>query len=462
MHERVERDSLGEIKVPSDKYYGAQTERSKENFSIGGEKMPVEVIHALALIKKAAAIVNCSLELLPKDKRDLIVKAADEVIGGKWDDHFPLVIWQTGSGTQTNMNVNEVISNRAIELAKGVVGSKDPIHPNDHVNMSQSTNDTFPSAMHLAACLLIHKKLLPHLQILYKGLKDKSEEFKEIIKTGRTHLMDAAPLTFGQEFSGYAAQIQYGIKAVERAIEPLSELAIGGTAVGTGLNAHPKYASSMIEEINKLTAFEFSSAPNKFQALSSKDAILEMSGALRLIAADFMKIAADISWSSSGPRCGIAELLLPANEPGSSIMPGKVNPTQCEAMAMVAIQVMGNDCKIGFAGSQGNFQLNVYMPLIIYNLLQSIHLLSDVALSFYKKCLKDIKPNRKRIKENLERSLMLATALNREIGYDEASKIVKKAYEDDLTLKEAALELGHISEKRFDEIVDPKKMIGPH
>lgn len=460
MQERIEKDSLGEVRVPADKYYGAQTERSLENFRIGGEKMPVEVIHALALIKKAAAVANCELKLLPKEKKDLIIRAADEVLSGKWDGHFPLVVWQTGSGTQTNMNVNEVISNRAIALAGGVLGSKEPVHPNDHVNMSQSSNDTFPSAMHISASRLIRKKLLPHLQTLYQGFKDKSAEFKEIIKTGRTHLMDAAPLTLGQEFSGYAAQVHYGIEAIEKALMPLRELALGGTAVGTGLNAPPKFAARAIEEINKETGLAFVSSPNKFQALSSQDAVLQMSSALRQLAASLLKIANDIRWSGSGPRCGLAELLLPANEPGSSIMPGKVNPTQCEALSMVAVQVMGNDVTIGIAGSQGNFQLNVYMPLIIDNLLQSVHLLADAALNFYNRCLKDLKPNLKRIKENLEKSLMLATVLNREIGYDKASQIVKLAYEEHITLKEAAVKLGLLTEKRFDEIVDPRKMIG--
>jgi len=459
MQERIETDSLGEVRVPKDRYFGAQTERSKENFPIGSEKMPLEVVHALALLKRSAAIINCELGLLAREKRDLIVKAADEVIEGKLDGHFPLSVWQTGSGTQTNMNVNEVISNRAIEISGGVLGSKTPIHPNDHVNLSQSSNDLFPSAMHIAATLLIRKKLLPHLQIFYKGLSEKAEEFQGIIKTGRTHLMDAAPLTLGQEFSGYAAQIQHSIQAIERALGPLSELALGATAVGTGLNAHPKYAALAIKEINRATGLSFISAPNKFQALSSMDAILGMSGALRQLACDCMKIANDIRWSGSGPRCGIGELILPANEPGSSIMPGKVNPTQSESMAMVAVQVMGNDVTIGIAGSQGNFQLNVYMPVVIYNLLQSIHLLADVSLNFYKKCLKEIKPNEKRIRENLERSLMLATALNSEIGYDKASQIVKKAYEEDTTLKEAALDLGFLSADRFDEIVDPRKMV---
>ncbi len=459
MKTRIERDSLGEVHVPADKYYGAQTERSRENFLIGGEKMPIEVIHALAIIKKAAAIVNSELGLLPKEKRDLIVRAADEVVLGKWNEHFPLVVWQTGSGTQTNMNVNEVISNRAIELAGGKLGTKEPIHPNDHVNMSQSSNDAFPSAMHISATLLIRKKLLPHLNTLREALKAKAGEFREIIKTGRTHLMDAAPLTLGQEFSGYAAQIEYGIKAIEKGLKGLSELALGGTAVGTGLNAPPKFGEKIAAEISELTGEHFVSAANKFQALSSQDAILEMSGTLRTLAASLMKIANDIRWSGSGPRCGLAELFLPANEPGSSIMPGKVNPTQSEALTMVAIQVIGNDMKIAFAGSQGNFQLNVFMPLIIFNLIQSIHLLGDSSINFTKKCIVGLKPNLKKIKENLDRSLMLATALNQEIGYDKASQIVKKAYTEDITLKDAALKLGLLTAKRFDEIVDPKKMI---
>lgn len=459
MKTRIEKDSLGEIHVPIDRYYGAQTERSKENFLIGSEKMPIEVIHALALIKKAAAIVNADLGLLPNEKKDLIVRAADEVLKGKWDDHFPLVVWQTGSGTQTNMNVNEVLSNRAIELAGGKLGSKDPIHPNDHVNMSQSSNDAFPSAMHIASLMLIRKKLLPHLKVLHDSLNAKAGEFQKIIKTGRTHLMDAAPLTLGQEFSGYAAQIEYGMKAIERSLKGLSELALGGTAVGTGLNAPPKFGEKIALEISKLIGEHFVSAPNKFQALSSKEAILETSGMLRGVAASLMKIANDIRWSGSGPRCGLAELLIPSNEPGSSIMPGKVNPTQCEALTMVAVQVIGNDMKIAFAGSQGNFQLNVFMPMMIFNLLQSVHLLADAALNFTKKCLEGLEPNRKKIAEHLERSLMLATALNREIGYDKASQIVKKAYQEDITLKESAVKLGLLTEKRFDEIVDPKKMV---
>lgn len=459
MRERIEKDSLGDVRVPEDRYYGAQTERSRENFRIGSAKMPIEVIHALAIIKKASAIVNAELELLPQDKKELIVRASDEVISGKLDDHFPLSVWQTGSGTQTNMNVNEVISNKAIESVGGTLGSKTPIHPNDHVNMSMSSNDAFPSAMHIAAVLLIRKQLLPNLQTLYKGLKDKAEEFKDIIKVGRTHMMDAVPMTLGQEFSGYAAQVQYSIKAVEHVLEPLSELALGGTAIGTGLNAHPKFGAMVAAEISKITGYSFTSAQNKFQAISSKNEMVETSSALKLIATDFLKIANDIRMSASGPRCGIGELILPSNEPGSSIMPGKVNPTQCEAMTMVSIQVMGNDASITFAASQGHFQLNAYMPLIIYNLIQSIHLLADVSVSFYKKCLKDIKPNTKRIKENLDRSLMLATALNREIGYDKAAQIVKKAYNEDITLKQAAKELGFLTPEHFDAIIDPKKMI---
>lgn len=456
---RVEKDSLGEVKVPADKYWGAQTERSRQNFRIGGHKMPIELIHALAIVKKAAAIVNSELGLLPKDKMKVIVKVCEEVISGKLDAHFPLVVWQTGSGTQTNMNVNEVISNRAIELMGGKIGSKIPIHPNDDVNKSQSTNDVFPTAMHIAATIAIRKTLIPHLKILCNGLKKKREEFKEIVKVGRTHLMDAAPLTLGQEFSGYAMQVQHGIETIENALEHLSEIALGGTAVGTGLNTHPKYAKRVAQVISQITGILFVSAPNKFEALGSNDAAVEMSGALKRVACSLFKIASDIAWMGSGPRCGLGELNLPENEPGSSIMPGKVNPTQCEAMLMVCVQVYANDLGICFAGSQGNFELNVYKPVIIFNLLESIRLLSDVSINFYDKCLMDITANRSNIQRHLDHSLMLATALNPIIGYDKAAQVVKKAHQEKITLKQAALSLGFLTEKEFDAAVDPRKMI---
>jgi len=460
MKKRIEIDSLGEVQVSADKYWGAQTQRSIENFPIGDEKIPIEVVHALAIIKKAAAIVNAELGLLPNDKRELIVRACDEVIGGKLDAHFDLVVWQTGSGTQTNMNVNEVISNRAIELAGGQMGSKTPIHPNDHVNMSQSSNDTFPTAMHIAATRLIQTRLVPNLKILHEGLKRKAEEFREIVKVGRTHLMDAAPLTLGQEFSGYAAQIAKSIHFVEASVKSISELALGGTAVGTGLNAHPKFAKRAAQVISELTGCHFVTAPNKFEALASNDADVQLSGVLKSVACAFMKIANDIRWLASGPRCGIGELILPENEPGSSIMPGKINPTQSESMTMVAVQVMGNDAAVTFAGSLGNFELNVFRPVMILNILQSIRLLADVALNFHDKCLVGIQPNLDRIEELLNRSLMLATALNPVIGYDKASKIVRRAHKEGTTLKEAAIALGFMTAEEFDKAIDPKKMVG--
>jgi fumarate hydratase class II len=456
---RIEKDSFGEIEVPGDKYWGAQTQRSHQNFRIGGHRMPLEVIHALAIIKKAAAIVNCELGLLPKEKMKVISEVCDEVISGKLDDHFPLVVWQTGSGTQTNMNVNEVISNRAIEILGAKVGSKEPIHPNDDVNKSQSSNDTFPTAMHIAATLAVRKNLIPHLKMLEEGLKKKSQEFQKIVKVGRTHLMDAAPLTLGQEFSGYASQIHHGIETIENALKHLSEIALGGTAVGTGLNTHPKYAKRVAEVISEIAGYPFVSAPNKFEALATNDSAVELSGALKRVACSFMKIASDIAWMGSGPRCGIGELNLPENEPGSSIMPGKVNPTQCEAMMMVSVQIYANDLAISFAGSQGNFELNVYKPVIIFNLLESIKLLSDVATNFHDKCLVGITPNTHNIQEHLENSLMLATALNPIIGYDKATQVVKKAHKEKITLKKAALELGFLTEKEFDEAVDPRKMV---
>ena len=459
MEMRKETDSMGSVDVPKEKYWGAQTQRSYENFKIGIVKVPHEDIYALALVKKAAAIVNCEVGLLVEEKRDVIVSVCDEIIAGKLDAHFPLVVFQSGSGTQTNMNLNEVISNRAIEMLGGVMGSKTPIHPNDDVNMSQSTNDVFPTAMHIASKQLIVKKLLPHLELLRETLAGKAEDFKGIVKVGRTHLMDAAPLTLGQEFSGYVAQIEHGIQAIKNALGHISELAIGGTAVGTGLNAPPEFGKRMAEKITELSGLQFVSAANKFEALAANDAIVEMSGALKRLACSFMKIGNDIRWMASGPRTGLSELTFPANEPGSSIMPGKVNPTQCEAMTMVAVQVMGNDTTITIAGSQGNFELNVYKPLMISNLLSSIRLLSDVSLNFTEKCLRGIMPNVKHIEENLNRSLMHALALNIHIGYDKASQIVHKAYHEDLSLKEAALALKILSEEEFDAIIDPKKMV---
>jgi fumarate hydratase class II len=456
---RVETDSMGSIKVPDEKYWGAQTQRSIQNFPIGTEKMPIELIHALGLVKKAAALVNHELGLLAPKKKELIVQTCNELLSGKLDEHFDLVIWQTGSGTQTNMNVNEVIANRAIEKSGGTLGSKIPIHPNDDVNMSQSSNDVFPTAMHIATMSAIKKHLLPHLKLLAKGFRAKAQQFQKIVKVGRTHLMDAAPLTLGQEFSGYAAQIENAIRAVEVSLHPVSELALGGTAVGTGLNSPAHFDKKTAEAISKLTGYSFVTAPNKFAALAANDGLVEVSGALKVVACAFMKIANDIRWLASGPRCGLGELFLPENEPGSSIMPGKVNPTQSESMTMVAVQVMGNDAAITFAGSMGNFELNVFKPVIIYNLLQSIRLLSDVAKNFHDKCLVGIKPNVKQIQKHLDQSLMLATAFNPVIGYDKAAKIVQKAYKESLTLKQAALKLGYLTSKEFDQIIDPKKMI---
>jgi fumarate hydratase class II len=459
MKERIEKDTLGEVSVPSDKYWGAQTERSRLNFRIGGHPMPIELIQALAIVKKASAIVNFNLGLLSADKRIVISEVCDEIISGKLNDHFPLVVWQTGSGTQTNMNLNEVISNRGIEKMGGKIGSKTPLHPNDDVNMSQSSNDVFPSAMHIAATLLIEEKLLPNLKKLCNALKQKAKAFKDIVKVGRTHLMDAAPLTLGNEFSGYASQLEHGERAIRNALHALAELALGGTAVGTGLNSPKEFSQLVAKEVSEIAGFTFVSAPNKFEALATSDAIIEMSGALKRVACSFRKISNDIAWMGSGPRCGLGELILPANEPGSSIMPGKVNPTQCEAMSMVVAQVIGNDAAITYAGSQGNFELNVFRPVMIHNLLQSIHLLADAANSFTDNCVEGIEANQDRIEEHLNRSLMLATALNSEIGYDKAAEIVKKAHLENITLKEAALKLNYLTEERFDAIVDPKKMV---
>ncbi|MCZ6806962.1 MAG: class II fumarate hydratase [Deltaproteobacteria bacterium] len=461
MATRVETDSMGPIEVPADKYYGAQTMRSRKNFKIGGERMPIEVVHAFGILKKAAAITNRELDNLDQDICDLIVRAADEIIEGTLDDHFPLVVWQTGSGTQSNMNVNEVISNRAIQLAGGEMGSKKPVHPNDHVNRSQSSNDTFPTAMHIAAVIEIEDRLLPRVRILRDTLQQKSEAFADIVKIGRTHLQDATPLTLGQEISGWVSQIDHALDAIEATLPQLRELALGGTAVGTGLNTHPQYARRVAAKIAELTRKKFVSAPNKFAALAAHDAFVGTSGALKQLAVGLMKIANDVRWLSSGPRSGIGEIRIPENEPGSSIMPGKVNPTQCEALTMVCTQVMGNDATIGIAGSQGNFELNVYKPVMAYNLLQSVGLLGDATQSFNDNCAIGIEPNIETIDDKLRGSLMLVTALNPSIGYDNAAKVAKHAYKNDTTLREAAIELGLLTGEQFDEAIKPEEMVGP-
>ncbi len=461
MSHRTETDSMGPIQVPADRYYGAQTARSLIHFDIGEERMPRELIRAMGILKKAAALVNQDLGLLPPDKTDLIVRAADEVIEGKLDDHFPLRVWQTGSGTQTNMNVNEVISNRAIQLAGGQMGSKKPIHPNDHVNMAQSSNDTFPAAMHIAAATEIRQRLIPALTPLREALARKSEAFKDIIKIGRTHLMDATPLTLGQEFSGYVTQLTKALQRIEKCLPDLHELALGGTAVGTGLNTHPEFAERSAKKIAELTGLPFVTAPNKFEALAAHDAVVQASGALKTLACSLTKIANDVRWMASGPRSGIGEISIPENEPGSSIMPGKVNPTQCEAVTMVAAQVIGNDTAIAVGGASGNFELNVFKPLMIYNLLQSIRLLSDACRSFNEHCAEGIQPNRENIEAHLKRSLMLVTALNPRIGYDNAAKVAKKAHQEGTTLREAVLALGLLTGEEFDRIVRPEDMVGP-
>lgn len=454
---RVESDSLGEVKVPAEVYYGAQTERSLHHFSIGRDLMPRELIRAFGILKKACALVNFDLGKLDKKRKDLIVKAADEVVTGKLNAHFPLHVWQTGSGTQTNMNVNEVISNRAIELAGGKLGSKDPVHPNDHVNMSQSSNDTFPTAMHIAAAIEM-EPLLQALNQLKKALQKKEKEFKGIVKIGRTHLQDATPITLPQEFSGYVSLLERNIKRIEQALDGLYDLAIGGTAVGTGLNAPPQFGKKVADKVAKLTRLPFRSHPNKFAALSAHDEIVFASGALKTTACALMKIANDIRWLGSGPRCGLHELILPENEPGSSIMPGKVNPTQCEALTMVAVQVMGNDAAIGFAGSQGNFELNVFKPVLIFNLLHSILIMKDSVQMFEKYCVEGLEANEKKIQEYVQNSLMLVTALSPVIGYDKCAKIAHVAFKEDLSLKEACLKLRYLSAKEFDKIVIPEKM----
>ncbi|OGU31501.1 MAG: fumarate hydratase, class II, partial [Ignavibacteria bacterium GWA2_35_9] len=442
--------------------YGAQTARSLMNFKIGGNRFPRELIRALGILKKAAALVNKDLGLLSSEKADLIVKAADEVIDGKLDDHFPLVVWQTGSGTQTNMNANEVISNRAIEISGGVMGSKKPVHPNDDVNKAQSSNDTFPTAMHIAAVEEIHRRLIPMISKLRDALEKKSGEFNSIIKIGRTHLMDATPLTLEQEFSGYVQQLTNGLERINGTLPRLYELALGGTAVGTGLNTHPEFAVKSAKKISEITGKPFVTARNKFEALATHDTMIELHGVLKTLAASLMKIANDIRWLGSGPRCGLGEIHLPENEPGSSIMPGKVNPTQSEAMTMVCAQVFGNDVAVNFGGASGNFELNVFKPVIIFNVLNSIRLLSDACESFTDNCVVGIEANKININKHLENSLMLVTALNPHIGYDNAAKVAKKAHKENKTLKEAAIELGLLTAEKFDEIVRPEKMIGPN
>jgi fumarate hydratase class II len=504
---RTETDSMGPIRVPADRYYGAQTARSLTHFAIGADTMPKAIVRAFGTLKKAAALVNRDLKLLNPEKADLIAKAADEVIAGKLDDHFPLRVWQTGSGTQSNMNVNEVISNRAIQIAGGAMGSKKPVHPNDDVNMSQSSNDTFPTAMHIAAAEELVHRLLPSVQQLRNTLAEKAHEFKDIVKIGRTHLMDAVPLTLGQEFSGYVAQIDYGLAAVKATLPMLYELALGGTAVGTGLNAHKEFAERVAKKIAELTGLPFVSAPNKFQALAGHEPLTFAHGALKALATGLMKVANDIRWLASGPRCGLGELTIPENEPGSSIMPGKVNPTQSEAMTMVCVQVMANDVAVGLASSQGNFELNVFKPVLIHNFLHSVRLLTDACRSFREHCAADmpendyealeyvtsrdtgmvevdqsrLKPkagsktrkgidaNRAAIKRILTESLMLVTALNRHIGYDAAAKIAKTAHHNGTTLREEAVKLapplkdgsGVLTAEKFDQIVRPEKMTGP-
>ncbi|MBI5323777.1 MAG: class II fumarate hydratase [Ignavibacteriae bacterium] len=461
MKTRIEKDSMGEIEVPADVYYGAQSARSLIHFDIGIEKMPREVIRAMGILKKASALVNAELGVLAKDKAELIVKAADEVIEGKLDAHFPLSIWQTGSGTQSNMNSNEVISNRAIEIAGGEIGSKKPVHPNDDVNKSQSSNDTFPTAMHIAAAEQINHKLIPALITLRDTLKKKSDEFKDIIKSGRTHLMDAVPITLGQEFSGYVQMLTMGIERLKLVLPGIYELALGGTAVGTGLNAHPEFAKKVAAKIAELTGLPFVSAPNKYEALGTHDALVFAHGAMKAIAASYFKIANDVRWLASGPRCGLGELNIPENEPGSSIMPGKVNPTQSEAMTMVATQVFANDVAVNFGGASGNFELNVFKPVIIYNFLQSVRLLADTARMFNEHCATGIEANRDKLNYYMNNTLMLVTALNPHIGYDNAAKIAKHAHHNNTSLKEAAVKLGILTEAQFDEYVRPEQMLGP-
>jgi fumarate hydratase class II len=458
---RTESDSMGTIEVPADRYYGAQTARSLIHFNIGRDTMPPELIRAFGILKKAAALVNQDLGKLSLEKTNLIVQAADEIIAGKLNEHFPLRVWQTGSGTQTNMNVNEVISNRACQIAGGVMGSKKPIHPNDDVNMSQSSNDTFPTAMHIAAASRLVQALIPAVERLSAAIDSKARAFANIVKIGRTHLMDATPITVGQEMSGWVSLLDRDVARIKMVLPGLYELAIGGTAVGTGLNTHPEFADRAARKISELTGLPFKSHPNKFAALSGHDEIVFASGALKTLAASLMKVANDIRWLASGPRAGLGELKLPENEPGSSIMPGKVNPTQAEAVTMVAVQVFGNDAAIGFAGSQGNFELNVFKPVIIHNFLNSVCLLADACRSFTDYCIVGMEVDSERIEENVRNSLMLVTALSPKIGYDKAAEIAHKAYHEHLSLREAALMLGYLTENEFDELVRPERMTSP-
>ena len=458
---RIERDTMGAIAVPADRLWGAQTQRSIQHFPFPGETMPLEVVHAQVLVKKAAALTNMALGVLEEKKGKAIVTAADEALSGRLDDHFPLVTWQTGSGTQTNMNVNEVLANRASEILGGSRGGKRLVHPNDDVNKGQSSNDTFPTAMHVAAVIALERDLKPAVKKLRGTLAKKSGSFARIVKIGRTHLQDATPLTLGQEFSGYVSQLDHGLAHVDAALPHLCELALGGTAVGTGLNTHPEFAEKVAAELARLAKLPFVTAPNKFEALASCDAVVHAHGALKTLAASLMKIANDVRWLASGPRSGIGELVIPENEPGSSIMPGKVNPTQSEALTMLACQVMGNDVTINIGGAMGNFELNVFKPVIIDNFLQSVRLLSDGALSFNDHCAVGIEPNRERLSEHLKNSLMLVTALNPHIGYDKAAKIAKTAHQKGTTLKQAAIELGYVTSEQFDAWVRPEEMVGP-
>ena len=459
MKNRLERDTMGDIEVPADRYWGAQTQRSTQNFKIGGDRFTRPMIRALGIVKKASAETNAELGKLDKKLADTICKAADEVIEGKLDDHFPLVVWQTGSGTQTNMNANEVISNRAIEMLGGEMGSKKPVHPNDHVNMSQSSNDVFPTVMHVAVAEQVVGYLLPAIAQLRSTLSSKAVEFDKFVKIGRTHLQDATPLTLGQEFSGYVAQLDIAVKAIELALPGVYELALGGTAVGTGLNAHKEWAPRVAKNIAKISGKPFVTAPNKFAALAGHEPLVFMHGALKALATALMKVANDVRWLASGPRCGIGEITIPENEPGSSIMPGKVNPTQSEALTMVCAQVMGNDAAVGFAASQGNFELNVFKPVIVHNILWSIRLLADACKSFDEHCAVGIAPAEARITELVGKSLMLVTALNPVIGYDNAAKAAKNAHKKGITLRESVLELGLLDGAKFDEVVRPEKMI---
>lgn len=461
MTTRIEKDTMGEIAVPAEAYWGAQTERSRQNFRIGGERLPEPLIHAMATVKKATAMTNATLGRITDEQSQLIVQACDEILAGKLNDQFPLVVWQTGSGTQSNMNMNEVIANRANEIAGKPKGSYQPIHPNDHVNHAQSTNDSFPTAIRVAAAQEMSNKLLPSINNLRQTLAQKSADFDEIIKIGRTHLQDATPLTLGQEFSGYVMQLDYALERIETALSGLYQLPLGGTAVGTGLNSHPDYAVKVAKVLAELTKLNFITAPNKFEALAARDAEVFASGALKTLAASLNKIANDVRWLASGPRCGLGELSIPENEPGSSIMPGKVNPTQCEAMTMVVTQVFGNDTTISMAGASGNFELNVYMPVIGYNLLQSIHLLTDAINSFNEHCAVGIEPIREKIDHYLHHSLMLVTALNRHIGYENAAKVAKTAFKNNQSLKQTAIQLNLLTEAEFDEIVRPEQMVAP-